>query len=67
MANVRSDHSLESAQEPKVPKASRLPTRSKREQASVSSRVKWIVAGIMLGAAAGWMVFRAFLDLITLD
>jgi hypothetical protein len=27
----------------------------------------WILSGIILGAAAGWTVFRAFLTLVTLD
>jgi hypothetical protein len=27
----------------------------------------WILSGILLGAAAGWTVFRAFLVLVTLD
>jgi len=39
----------------------------KRGWASVSSRLKWAVAGMMLGAAAGWTIFRAFLTLVTLD
>ena len=27
----------------------------------------WILSGILLGVAAGWTVFRAFLVLVTLD
>jgi hypothetical protein len=29
--------------------------------------MKWILAGMMVGAAAGWIAFQAFVTLITLD
>ena len=31
------------------------------------NRAIWILSGILLGAAAGWTVFRTFLVLVTLD
>ena len=49
------------------PEAAGLPAKRKRKPRSVSSRLNWILAGMMLGATAGWMIFRAFLALITLD
>jgi hypothetical protein len=49
------------------PVAVELREKSEHKRTPISNRIKWILAGIMLGAAAGWMVFQAFLTLITLD
>ena len=66
MANARHQRSLgRRSQEQPASKAAQPRTRDK--QAFVSNRVKWALAGMLLGAAAGWMVFRAFLTLVTLD
>jgi len=29
--------------------------------------MKWLLAAMMVGAAAGWLAFQAFVALITLD
>jgi hypothetical protein len=66
MANVRHENRvIRSSQEQPAPVAARPPR--KRERTSVSNRVKWALAGMMLGAAAGWTIFQAFLTLVTLD
>jgi hypothetical protein len=38
-----------------------------KQRGSISSRISLILASMMLGAATGWMIFRAVLTLITLD
>ena len=45
------------------------PPRAKRARfrTFVLNRSIWILTAILLGAAAGWTVFRAFLTLVTLD
>ncbi len=53
------DHSRPSATEPGAKRARRWPR--------LRNRAIWILSGILLGAAAGWTVFRAFLVLVTLD
>lgn len=49
------------------PDTTELPARRSHKERSISNRVSWILAGMMLGATAGWMIFRAFLTLLTLD
>ncbi len=47
--------------------AARPLPKSARAKLLVLTRAIWILAGVLLGATAGWIVFRAFLTLITLD
>ena len=47
--------------------ATGLQLPGERKKTPVSNRIKWMLAAVLLGAAAGWTVFRAFLTLITLD
>ncbi len=44
-----------------------LPAKRGHKERTISNRISWILAAMMLGATAGWMIFRAFLTLITLD
>lgn len=68
MANVRHEHRVGGFSQKQQPsKAPRLQTENKDRLAPIANRVKWILAGIMLGAAAGWTIFQAFLTLVTLD
>lgn len=67
-ANVRYGHRLGTAsREQPDPRTAQLSTKSKHGRDLVPNRVKWVLAGLMLGATAAWMVFRALLTLITLD
>jgi hypothetical protein len=49
------------------PKAAELPARREHRRRSITNRISWILAGMLLGATAGWAIFQAFLTLITLD
>lgn len=53
------DHSRPSATGPGMKRARGWPL--------LRNRAIWILSGILLGAAAGWTVFRTFLVLVTLD
>lgn len=53
------DHSRPSTTGPRQKRARGWPL--------VRNRAIWILSGILLGAAAGWTAFRAFLVLVTLD
>lgn len=49
------------------PSAAAPRTRRARGWPLLRNRAIWILSGILLGAAAGWTVFWAFLTLVTLD
>ena len=49
------------------PNAALRGTKAARARSFVLTRATWVLTGILLGAAAGWTAFRAFLTLITLD
>ncbi len=53
------DHSRPSTTGPGAKRAHRWPL--------LRNRAIWILSGILLGAAAGWAVFWAFLTFVTLD
>jgi len=73
MAIARQEHHLGRGSRPDrnsghiEPETAEHRVKNEQKGRSVSSRISLVLASMMLGAAAGWMIFRAVLTLITLD
>lgn len=67
MAAVHHERAAEGSRRGNIKPSTALPHAKRAPARLFVTRAIWILTGILLGAAAGWTVFRAFLILITLD